>query len=114
MGSRLEASLGPQIVTLNFHGGRRRHSQCLYVTERRVDQGIIYYLSGPIEENPMSNAITGGCLCGNIRYSVSQPIERIIACHCTHCQGLELSIRRRISGTAGFACAPKAPSTTSD
>lgn len=34
----------------------------------------------------MSNAITGGCLCGNIRYSVSQPIEKIIACHCTHCQ----------------------------
>ena len=34
----------------------------------------------------MSNAITGGCLCGNIRYSVSQPIEKLIACHCTHCQ----------------------------
>lgn len=34
----------------------------------------------------MSNAITGGCLCGNIRYSVSQPVEKIIACHCTHCQ----------------------------
>lgn len=34
----------------------------------------------------MSDAITGGCLCGNIRYSVSAPIEKIIACHCTHCQ----------------------------
>ena len=34
----------------------------------------------------MSNTITGGCLCGKIRYSVSQPVEKIIACHCTHCQ----------------------------
>ena len=34
----------------------------------------------------MSEAITGGCLCGNIRYTVSAPIEKIIACHCTHCQ----------------------------
>ena len=34
----------------------------------------------------MSNAITGGCLCGNIRYSVSAPVEKIIACHCTNCQ----------------------------
>ncbi|MBE0614974.1 MAG: GFA family protein [Burkholderiales bacterium] len=34
----------------------------------------------------MSVAITGGCLCGNIRYSVSAPVEKIIACHCTHCQ----------------------------
>ena len=34
----------------------------------------------------MSNAITGGCLCGNIRYTVSAPVEKIIACHCTHCQ----------------------------
>jgi len=34
----------------------------------------------------MTNLITGGCLCGKIRYSVSQPVEKIIACHCTHCQ----------------------------
>ena len=34
----------------------------------------------------MSNPTTGGCLCGKIRYSVSQPVEKIIACHCTHCQ----------------------------
>lgn len=34
----------------------------------------------------MSNAITGGCLCGGIRYTVSAPVEKIIACHCTHCQ----------------------------
>ncbi len=34
----------------------------------------------------MPNPITGGCLCGKIRYSVSQPLQNIIACHCTHCQ----------------------------
>lgn len=34
----------------------------------------------------MTNTITGGCLCGKIRYEVSQPLLNIIACHCTHCQ----------------------------
>ena len=30
--------------------------------------------------------ITGGCLCGAIRYTISQPVEVVSACHCTHCQ----------------------------
>ena len=34
----------------------------------------------------MSNAITGGCLCGNIRYTINASVDKIIACHCTHCQ----------------------------
>ena len=34
----------------------------------------------------MTDAVTGGCLCGKIRYTVSQPLQNIIACHCTHCQ----------------------------
>ena len=34
----------------------------------------------------MANEITGGCLCGKIRYTVSQPLEKIIACHCINCQ----------------------------
>jgi hypothetical protein len=34
----------------------------------------------------MPDPITGGCLCGAIRYSVSQALDKIIACHCTHCQ----------------------------
>ena len=34
----------------------------------------------------MSDPVTGGCLCGNIRYTVSQPLTSIIACHCTHSQ----------------------------
>jgi hypothetical protein len=34
----------------------------------------------------MSDTLTGGCLCGAIRYSVNQSLEKIIACHCAHCQ----------------------------
>lgn len=34
----------------------------------------------------MPSPITGGCLCGRIRYEVSQPPQNVIACHCTHCQ----------------------------
>ena len=34
----------------------------------------------------MTPSVTGGCLCGAIRYSISQPVETISACHCTHCQ----------------------------
>ncbi len=34
----------------------------------------------------MSSSITGGCLCGAIRYSINQPVEVVSACHCTHCQ----------------------------
>ncbi|MCX7172665.1 MAG: GFA family protein [Proteobacteria bacterium] len=34
----------------------------------------------------MTKPITGGCLCGKIRYAIDQPVEKIIACHCTHCQ----------------------------
>ena len=34
----------------------------------------------------MSDPITGGCLCGAIRYSISAPVTGLRACHCTHCQ----------------------------
>ena len=29
---------------------------------------------------------TGSCLCGAIRYTVSEPITELRACHCTNCQ----------------------------
>ena len=38
----------------------------------------------------MTQAHSGGCLCGAIRYAVSAPLTSVIACHCTHC--------RKISG----------------
>ena len=34
----------------------------------------------------MTSPITGGCLCGAIRYTLSAPITGLRACHCTHCQ----------------------------
>ncbi len=34
----------------------------------------------------MSQDHTGGCLCGEIRYRITQPIRDLRACHCTHCQ----------------------------
>jgi hypothetical protein len=34
----------------------------------------------------MTTPITGGCLCGAIRYTVNAPVTGLRACHCTHCQ----------------------------
>ena len=38
----------------------------------------------------MTQPLTGGCLCGAIRYRVDAPVKTVSACHCTHC--------RKISG----------------
>lgn len=37
-------------------------------------------------------ALTGGCLCGGVRFEIDQPLVSAGYCHCTHCQ--------RRSGTA--------------
>ncbi|MDB5481795.1 MAG: aldehyde-activating protein [Caulobacteraceae bacterium] len=34
----------------------------------------------------MSEPLTGGCLCGEIRYSVDSAVERLVACYCKDCQ----------------------------
>jgi hypothetical protein len=46
----------------------------------------------------MGRAISGGCLCGNVRYEVHGKLRDVIACHCTQC--------RRTSGhfVAATAC----------
>lgn len=41
----------------------------------------------------MATQLTGGCLCGAIRYTVDADITELRACHCTHCQ--------KASGAAG-------------
>jgi hypothetical protein len=41
----------------------------------------------------MSREITGGCLCGAVRYTISDEITSLRACHCLNCQ--------KSSGTGG-------------
>jgi hypothetical protein len=45
--------------------------------------------------------LTGGCLCGGVRYEISQPLVSAGYCHCTRCQ--------RRTGTAASASARVAP-----
>jgi hypothetical protein len=46
-------------------------------------------------------ALTGGCLCGGVRYEVSEPLLGAGYCHCTRCQ--------RRTGTAASASGRVAP-----
>ena len=41
----------------------------------------------------MPAPLSGSCLCGAIRYTISVPVTELRACHCTHCQ--------KASGAAG-------------
>jgi hypothetical protein len=34
----------------------------------------------------MADPLTGSCLCGAVRYTVTAPVAELRACHCTHCQ----------------------------
>ena len=43
----------------------------------------------------MTDPLTGGCLCGAVRFELIQPPESAGYCHCTHCQ--------RRTGTASSA-----------
>lgn len=46
----------------------------------------------------MDPIITGGCMCGAVRYAVHGPLRNVITCHCEQC--------RRSSGhfVAATAC----------
>jgi hypothetical protein len=45
--------------------------------------------------------ITGGCLCGGVRFEIREPLGAMTYCHCTRCQ--------RRTGTAASAQARVAP-----
>ena len=45
--------------------------------------------------------LTGGCLCGGVRYEITEPLVSAAYCHCTRCQ--------RRTGTASSAQARVAP-----
>ena len=34
----------------------------------------------------MHETLTGGCLCGAVRYRVTGPLRPVVACHCRQCQ----------------------------
>jgi hypothetical protein len=34
----------------------------------------------------MSSPMTGGCLCGAVRYEITAPVTTLRACHCRNCQ----------------------------
>jgi hypothetical protein len=57
------------------------------------DPGILC----PMSELPL----TGGCLCGGVRFEISAPLELAGYCHCTRCQ--------RRTGTAAAPSARVAP-----
>jgi hypothetical protein len=48
-----------------------------------------------------ASSLTGGCLCGGVRYEVSEPPVSASYCHCTRCQ--------QRTGTAASAQARVAP-----
>lgn len=55
--------------------------------------------------------LTGGCLCGAIRYAIKAPIGGLRACHCTHCQkntGSGASVNAVVAGS-DFALAQGTP-----
>jgi hypothetical protein len=35
----------------------------------------------------MTPSLTGGCLCGGVRFELSEPAHDASYCHCTRCQG---------------------------
>ena len=49
----------------------------------------------------MNVPLTGGCLCGGVRFEVTEPLVSSSYCHCTRCQ--------RRTGTAASAQARVAP-----
>jgi len=49
----------------------------------------------------MNAPLTGGCLCGGVRFEVREPLVSASYCHCTRCQ--------RRTGTAASAQARVAP-----
>jgi hypothetical protein len=44
--------------------------------------------------------LTGGCLCGNVRFEISEPLGLAGYCHCTRCQrrtGTAASVHARVA-----------------
>ena len=42
----------------------------------------------PAENGEWIMDVTGGCFCGNVRFSASIDPEAVVVCHCNQCQRL--------------------------
>jgi hypothetical protein len=45
-------------------------------------------------------SITGGCLCGGVRFEITEPLLKMTYCHCTRCQrrtGTAASVQVRVA-----------------
>ena len=48
----------------------------------------------------MAATLTGGCLCGGVRFTITQPLQSASYCHCTRCQrrtGTGASVSGRVA-----------------
>jgi hypothetical protein len=50
-----------------------------------LDYGLYFPHSTPEIRN-MTPPLSGGCLCGAVRYQISSAVTELRACHCTACQ----------------------------
>lgn len=44
------------------------------------------------EVNSSERIVTGGCLCGRIRFTVNGPLRAVLVCHCAMCRRLMSSV----------------------
>ena len=51
------------------------------------------YHSGWLRDDGSGGSLTGGCLCGGVRFEVADDFDAVVACHCTNC--------KKISGGGG-------------
>jgi hypothetical protein len=82
--SALRKALGAGFV-MTVHGRGYKYSG-----PRPVGNGVALAEAGPQPTVFMSGAktppVTGGCLCGDIRYRITEPPMDTVICHCRMCQ----------------------------
>lgn len=57
-------------------------------------------MNDPDQPSP-ENRLTGGCLCGAVRFEITAPFASAGYCHCTHCQ------RRTVTGHSANGWVPQ-------
>jgi len=78
------ASVTCQLMGAHCRGYFRARIKALFKIDRICRRIIL--ASFPVAQYEMSEPITGGCLCGEIRYECRGDPLRSFICHCTDCQ----------------------------